>query len=82
MKIHHSPAYCLLLFLFLLISCGEEPPPPPSNERPTTDTSDQELPFDEQNAADLDELLKQYNPPGRDVWQKPEKVIDKMGDLQ
>jgi SAM-dependent methyltransferase len=27
-------------------------------------------------------LLDQYDPPGRDIWQKPEVVIGKMGDLQ
>lgn len=81
MKIHHSPAYCLLLSFFLLIGCTDDPSPPTSKDQPDTDTSDQQLPFDEQDAADLNELLKQYNPPGRDVWQKPEKVIDKMGDL-
>ena len=33
------------------------------------------------DTTDIGNLLKQYDPPGRVVWQKPEVVIGKMGDL-
>ena len=82
MKIHHSLAYCLFLILVMTcFGCINDP----VNNTPTTpapsDTSRQQTSIDEMDKASLKELLADYNPPGRDLWQKPEKVIDKMGDL-
>lgn len=37
---------------------------------------------DEEDTASIQNLLKQYDPPGRVVWQKPEVVIGMMGDLE
>ncbi|HFA48574.1 MAG TPA: class I SAM-dependent methyltransferase [Bacteroidetes bacterium] len=83
MKIQHSPYLFLLLFFFLLTGCHSEPPTGSATSKPVplTDTSNQQTAADEEKAASLEKLLKQYNPPGRDAWQKPEKVIGKMGDL-
>ncbi len=81
MKIQYSSAFCLLLFLSVLASCAEDTASTAPADGTSTDTSRLQAPADNQAEAGLDELLKQYNPPGRDVWQKPEKVIDKMGDL-
>ncbi len=80
MKIRYPHTFCFLLFCFAIVSCNSEPTTDPAVDPPSTDTSSQQPPLGEEDAS-LEELLKEYNPPGRDVWQKPEKVIDKMGDL-
>ncbi len=79
--------YSLTLFSILLIlglsacqggqSTGPDVYPAPK------DTSQQAAPASSEPAdtADLQELIDQYEPPGRVVWQKPEMVINKMGDL-
>lgn len=45
-----------------------------------TDTSGQSARADGDTAS-IQKLINQYDPPGRVVWQKPEVVIGKMGDL-
>ena len=83
MKIHHSLAYSLLFsLLFIQGACRNETPevtPPPSTK---VDTARQQQPINEMDAADLKKLLEQYDPPGREFWQKPEKVIEKMEDIE
>lgn len=46
----------------------------------TTDTISRDS--DNEDTASIQNLLKQYDPPGRVVWQKPEVVIGMMGDLK
>ena len=80
MKIRYPYIIYILLLCFAFVNCRPDPANNTSTKQPSTDTSDQQ-PATEEDPASLEELLKEYNPPGRDVWQKPEKVIDKMGDL-
>ncbi len=83
MKIQHSLACCLvLLYIILFMGCSNDPAVKETVAgQPATDTSGQRPSGAGANAASLEKLLDQYDPPGRDIWQKPGQVIDKMGDL-
>ncbi|MCC6726215.1 MAG: class I SAM-dependent methyltransferase [Saprospiraceae bacterium] len=79
-NIHLTPL--LLVLLFLLPGCRNEDPIAEQNTKaPKPDTTKNEANGASGDSASLQNLLKQYDPPGRDVWQKPEVVIGKMGDL-
>ncbi len=75
-----TPLFWVLSLLFL--GCSHDDPIAEGNTKaPKPDsTAQQESPIPGDSAS-LQNLLKQYDPPGRDVWQKPEVVIGKMGDL-
>lgn len=82
MKFHHSLAFCLIYFFSLsFYGCQNDPVTDTETEQLPTDTSNQQTPPGEKVDESLENLLDQYDPPGRDVWQKPERVINKMGDL-
>ena len=77
-------------FSFLLIfgptACGDNPPTQNQTTGSATDSatdSTKRAGGNDQkgNEADLDEVVQEYERPGRVVWQKPEMVINKMGDL-
>ncbi len=76
MKIFKS-FFVLPVLLLVIWSCKNEPTRLPAN------STDSTSPYSEQDydTTDLRQLLKQYDPPGRVIWQKPEVVIGKMGDL-
>ncbi len=83
MKIHHSLTYSLIVFyLVLFMGCSNDPSVTHTDtEPPSADTSKNQSPTKENGSATLEKLLDQYDPPGRDIWQRPSQVIDKMGDL-
>jgi SAM-dependent methyltransferase len=81
MKTKHYFLFFNLLAMLLLAACGNDDPIAEGNTKaPKPDTTGQHsiIPGD---SASLQNLIRQYDPPGRDVWQKPEVVIGKMGDL-
>lgn len=82
MKIQHHLTVFSLVLAVLLAACGQDDPIAEGNTKApkTVDTTtiNPGVPTD---SASLQNLLRQYDPPGRDVWQKPEVVIGKMGDL-
>lgn len=70
------------LILFVLIGCGDPPTSDNQISSQASDTTEQINANDgNEDEGDLDEIIKQYEPPDRVVWQKPELVINKMGDL-
>lgn len=79
--------YSLTLFSLLLIlglsACQSNQSTEPETLPAPKDTSGQTPASTSEPAdtADLQELINQYETPGRVVWQKPEMVINKMGDL-
>jgi SAM-dependent methyltransferase len=76
----HSPLFLALLFcLTLSAGCANESSSETPGNGPAKDSSFAHL--SEGDTASLDTLLTQYDPPGRVVWQKPEMVIQKLGDL-
>jgi SAM-dependent methyltransferase len=81
MKIKPNFTICLSMVL-LLAACGQDDPIAEGNTKAPkpvdTTTIKPGVPTD---SGSLQNLLRQYDPPGRDVWQKPEVVIGKMGDL-
>ncbi|MBK9018235.1 MAG: class I SAM-dependent methyltransferase [Saprospiraceae bacterium] len=81
MKIQHNLKFFSLVLALLLAACGHDDPIAEGNTKaPKPDTTAQQMAATGDSAS-LQNLLKQYDPPGRDVWQKPEVVIGKMGDL-
>ncbi|MCB0519865.1 MAG: class I SAM-dependent methyltransferase [Lewinellaceae bacterium] len=78
MKINIHPAYLFLLFITLLFACADDSHPEGNSSTPS-DTATQ-APANG-DTANLQNLVKQYESPQRVVWQKPELVIDKMGNL-
>lgn len=73
MKKYSLFSISLFILMIGLAACGS----------PTPDENISRNGGDETNVVDpdLDEKIKQYEPPGRVVWQKPERVIEKMGNL-
>lgn len=81
MKIQSHLLHLLCALTLLLTACGNDDPIAEGNAKaPTPDTTEQRQTVSGDSAS-LQNLLNQYDPPGRDVWQKPEVVIGKMGDL-
>jgi 2-polyprenyl-3-methyl-5-hydroxy-6-metoxy-1,4-benzoquinol methylase len=77
----HTLLFWLLSTSFLLFSCSGNSS---SGEAEPADTHADTTSGNKQTGTDtasLKNLLNQYDPPGRVVWQKPELVIEKMGDL-
>lgn len=72
--------FCLILF----IACGGEEPSstweqdPQKENNSTTSTT---APQSESGDKSLTDLIADYDPPNRELWQKPQLVIEKMGDL-
>ncbi len=82
MKFNFQLAQLLWVFSLLLLGCVHDDPIAEGNTKaPKPDTNAQQGNAAPSDSASLQNLLKQYDPPGRDVWQKPEVVIGKMGDL-
>lgn len=82
MKINIQLTQLLWVFTLLLLGCGNEDPIAEQNTKaPKPDTTAQGHTGVPGDSASLQNLLKQYDPPGRDVWQKPEVVIGKLGEL-
>ncbi len=65
----------------LFTNCKNDAPMEPEHESTAADTTSGGLSADEEDTASIQNLLKQYDPPGRVVWQKPEVVIGMMGEL-
>ena len=83
MKIHHLPAYCLFaFFIAILIGCHNDPIAERNATPPQIDSSDFNSSLDDLDKADLKKLLLENEPPGRVAWQKPEKVIEKIDDIE
>ncbi|MCU0346730.1 MAG: class I SAM-dependent methyltransferase [Saprospiraceae bacterium] len=81
MKINYFRITFNFLLALLLAGCGTDDPIAEGNTKaPKPDTTAQQ-PGTAMDSASVQNLLQQYDPPGRDVWQKPEVVIGKMGDL-
>lgn len=70
----------LLVLLIIVSSCKDDSASINEDEATGSDTISQASGKDG-DTTDIKQLLKQYDPPGRVVWQKPEVVIGKMGDL-
>ncbi len=79
MKIHSLCFFWVLMALALFASCKNEPADTTTNYPSPTDTAQSKPAAGD--TATLQNLLNQYDPPDRVVWQKPEVVIEKMGDL-
>ncbi len=70
---------CLLGFM----ACNNDPSTPNASPSPSDTTSrNTEGHAENGDTASLQNLIKKYDPPGRMVWQRPEVVIQKMGDLE
>ncbi|MFT6359472.1 MAG: SAM-dependent methyltransferase [Saprospiraceae bacterium] len=67
------------------ISCGSEPTSDTweQSRQDSTQTNTSNKETTKENAADksLTDLIADYDPPNRELWQKPQLVIEKMGDL-
>lgn len=81
MKIQHTLAVFILVLATLLAACGPDDPIAENNTKAPNPDSTEHQGIAPGDSASLQNLLKQYDPPGRDVWQRPEVVIGKMGDL-
>ncbi|MBI1225717.1 MAG: methyltransferase domain-containing protein [Bacteroidetes bacterium] len=82
MKIRHYLAIFSISITLLLAACGPDDPIAEGNTKaPKPADSTAQHNALTSDSASLQNLLRQYDPPGRDVWQKPEVVIGKMGDL-
>lgn len=64
--------------LFFILSCNHHDPTAiiPSDDKHTSRK------IDSTSTASFDSLLTKYDPPDRVLWQKPELVIQKMGNLE
>ncbi len=81
MKNNHFLIAFYFILALQLAGCGTDDPIAEGNTKaPKPDTTAQQS-GTAIDSASLQNLLQQYDPPGRDVWQKPEVVIGKMGDL-
>jgi SAM-dependent methyltransferase len=82
MKTQQQLSFLIGALALLLMACGHDDPIAEGNTKaPKPADTTAQLPTNPGDSASLQNLLKQYDPPGRDVWQKPEVVIAKMGDL-
>lgn len=72
-------SFTFFLSVLFLSACKNEPPGGGPDSPAPADTA-QKKPI-AGDSATLQNLLKQYDPPDRVIWQKPEVVIEKMGDL-
>jgi SAM-dependent methyltransferase len=81
MKIQNHVAVFFISLAMLFAACKPETTPDAGTETPTSDTANRVPAADDGDTASIQNLLQQYDPPGRVVWQKPEVVIGKMGDL-
>jgi SAM-dependent methyltransferase len=70
-----------ILLLFVFSNCKNEPSTSAKPAAPPANNSSQATPNTTPGDTTIGNLLNQYDPPGRVVWQKPELVIQKMGDL-
>ena len=83
MKIHQPLAHCLILAFFMTLwACQNEPVENGNPSSPLPDSSNQQQTPGTMDTVDLKKLLEQYDPPGREIWQKPERVIEKMKDIE
>lgn len=78
MKIQTCFAALFYSIALLVLACKGDTVPEGTTE-PAPDSTDQTVA--EGDSASIHKLLHQYDPPDRDVWQRPEVVIGKMGDL-
>ncbi|MBI5914331.1 MAG: methyltransferase domain-containing protein [Bacteroidetes bacterium] len=78
MKIQTCFAALSFSIALLALACKGDTAPEGTTEKPSPDSTAQPEIGD---SASLQKLLNEYDPPGRDVWQRPEVVIGKMGDL-
>ena len=82
MQIRLYPILLALLAGACFTSCGGDHPPDSEKPAETSQASDSLAGGVDASGGGIKRLLDQYDPPGRDIWQKPEVVIGKMGDLQ
>ena len=82
MKIHHSPAYYLFFLVILFIGCQSDPIAERNATPPKADSLDDLPDVESLDKADIKELLARDEPPGRVSWQKPEKVINKIENIE
>lgn len=68
------------LLSLLVFSCRNHASEAPTAIMPANGKDNTDKP-DSSKTASLDSLLSKYDPPDRVLWQKPELVIQKMGDL-
>jgi 2-polyprenyl-3-methyl-5-hydroxy-6-metoxy-1,4-benzoquinol methylase len=76
--------FILISFTFF-ISCGNEPTNGvwEQNRQDSTQPAANNTEVPQENTTDksLTDLIATYDPPNRELWQKPQLVIEKMGDL-
>ena len=72
----------LALLASLVLSCSNHASEDPTAIMPANGNSGTAKPDSSKTAPSLDSLLTKYDPPDRVLWQKPELVIQKMGDLE
>lgn len=75
---HFFTTISIFTFMALMTACGSDDPIAEGNTKPPKAPLANGVVGD---SASLQTLLNKYDPPGRDVWQKPEVVIGKMGDI-
>lgn len=77
--------FLLLIGLTFFIGCGNEPSNGAweQNRQDSTATSTPKKEASPEKPTDksLTDLIADYDPPNRELWQKPQLVIEKMGDL-
>lgn len=74
-----SPFFLLIM---VLTACQPETSSEVKNEiAPNNNPSDTTKPSNNQETHQFEDLVETYDPPDREFWQKPELVIQKMGNL-
>lgn len=69
------------LLTLLILSCNNNASEDPTAIMPSNGRDKSEKP-DTSKTTSIDSLLTRYDPPDRVVWQQPDLVIKKMGDLK
>jgi len=77
--------FFLLIGIAFFIGCGGKADSdtwqPNASNKTYIDTTKGTTPPTESTDKSLTDLIADYDPPNRELWQKPQLVIEKMGDL-
>ncbi len=73
-----SPKIYVCAFAILLLISGCKPDSPGIDESGQDGDSTR---VENGDTSNLENLITKYDPPGRVVWQKPELIINKMGEI-